>query len=441
VIPKGAAPLSEPRHDEFIELCALSTSGELSTEELKRLQAHLAVCPFCREIQKQYDAVVSEAIPKLAPEPAVVGDDLSWSQERAEASLFQRIAREDQNVPDRGMADRDSISKAMSRVPLSANQSSWQNVWLLCAAGVFLCVALGVSAFQVGMRRGVETAAVVDTPVQKQNQPDLEEQLSDAGHDREILREQISQRDKQIAVLRHQLEQHSAETEKLKATQTQIAEESKNSQSASQDLLQQKADLSQKLDAALTRSQSLQDKLDSLERQSSDDKQRNSTLEAKLADFNQLLHQRETTIDQQQTLLSDDRDIRELMGARDLYVVEVYDVEKSGKTRKPYGRMFYTKDKSVVFYAYDLDQQKGLQNASTFQAWGQRGSDRQQALNLGIFYVDNSSKKRWVLRFDDPKVLAQIDAVFVTVEPHGGSQKPTNKPLLFAYLHMDPNHP
>jgi len=130
-----------------------------------------------------------------------------------------------------------------------------------------------------------------------------------------------------------------------------------------------------------------------------------------------------------------------LMGARDLYVVEVYDVEKSGKTRKPYGRMFYTKEKSVVFYAYDLDQQKGLQNASTFQAWGRRGADWQQALNLGVFYVDNASKKRWVLRFDDPKVLAQIDAVFVTVEPHGGSQRPTNKPLLFAYMHMDPNHP
>jgi hypothetical protein len=424
-----------------MELCALSTSGELGTEELKRLQSHLAVCAPCREIQKQYDAVASEAIPKLAPESAVVRDDLSWSQERAEASLFQRIAREDQMVPDRGGGDGDSISKEVGRVSLSASQSTWRNVWTLCAAGLLLCIALGVSAYQVGMRRGVETAAVVNPPVPKQNQSDLEQQLSDAGHDREILHEQISQRDKQIAELRHQLEQQSTEAEKLKATQTQIAEESKNSQSASQYLLQQKADLSQKLDAALNRSQSLQDRLDSLERQSADDKQLNSALEAKLADLNQVLHQHETTIDQQQTLLSDDRDIRELMGARDLYVVEVYDVEKSGKTRKPYGRMFYTKDRSVVFYAYDLDQQKGVQNASTFQAWGQRGSDWQQALNLGIFYVDNSSKKRWVLRFDDPKVLAQIDAVFVTVEPHGGSQKPTNKPLLFAYLHMDPNHP
>jgi hypothetical protein len=29
----------------------------------------------------------------------------------------------------------------------------------------------------------------------------------------------------------------------------------------------------------------------------------------------------------------------------------------------------------------------------------------------------------------------------VTLEPHGGSPKPSGKPLLFAYLKTDPNHP
>jgi Anti-sigma-K factor rskA, C-terminal len=129
------------------------------------------------------------------------------------------------------------------------------------------------------------------------------------------------------------------------------------------------------------------------------------------------------------------------MGARDLYIAEVHDILTTGDTRKAFGRVFYTKGKSLIFYAYDLDRQTGAKYASTFQAWGQRGPDRQQALNLGVFYVDNASKKRWVLRFDDPKTLAQIDAVFVTVEPNGGSQKPSNKSLLFASLHIDPNHP
>jgi len=171
--------------------------------------------------------------------------------------------------------------------------------------------------------------------------------------------------------------------------------------------------LSQKLEAAEAKTQGLQSTLDSLERQSSQDKQRVTALEAKVSDLTGLLRDRENTLDQQQELLAHDRDIRDLMGARDLYVAEVYDVERNGETKKPYGRVFYTKGKSLIFYAYDLDQQAGAKNASTFQAWGRRGPDWQQALNLGIFYVDNSSKKRWVLRFDDPKALAQIDAVFV----------------------------
>jgi len=58
-------------------------------------------------------------------------------------------------------------------------------------------------------------------------------------------------------------------------------------------------------------------------------------------------------------------------------------------------------------------------------------------VDLGFFYVDNASKKRWYLRFDDPKALAQIDAVFVTVEPNGGKPQPSNKPLLFAYLRIE----
>ena len=82
-----------------------------------------------------------------------------------------------------------------------------------------------------------------------------------------------------------------------------------------------------------------------------------------------------------------------------------------------------------------------MKSASSFQAWGHRGPDWQHALSLGIFYQDNAAKKRWVVKLDDPKTLAQIDGVFVTVEPHGGSKKPSGKPLLFAYLKSEPNHP
>jgi anti-sigma-K factor RskA len=59
---------------------------------------------------------------------------------------------------------------------------------------------------------------------------------------------------------------------------------------------------------------------------------------------------------------------------------------------------------------------------------------------LGILYIDNQSNHRWALRFDDPQKLAEIDAMFVTVEPHGGSAKPTGKPFLYALLRKEANH-
>src|SRR6266446_5388104 len=98
---------------------------------------------------------------------------------------------------------------------------------------------------------------------------------------------------------------------------------------------------------------------------------------------------------------------KDLMGARDLYIAEIYDVAKTGDTQKPFGRVFYTKDKSLVFYGYDLDQQPGIKNAGTFQAWGRRGADHQHEVSLGILYQDDSSKKRWVLKVNDAATLAQ----------------------------------
>src|SRR4029077_10035003 len=168
-------------------------------------------------------------------------------------------------------------------------------------------------------------------------------------------------------------------------------------------------ELGQKLDAAQNNSQALQEKLNSLAQQSAQDAARAKASEAKANDLTHLLQDRETALEQQDQLLAHDRDIRDLMGARDLYIAEVYDVARTGETQKPYGRVFYTRGKSLIFYAYDLDQQTETKKVNTFQAWGRRGPDRQQALNLGIFYQDDGARKRWILKCDDPKTLAQID--------------------------------
>jgi hypothetical protein len=433
-------------HDEFLELCAVSTSGQLNQEDHKRLREHLAVCPSCREALRQYESVIKEAIPNLAAEDASESDPgPSWSQRRAEKVFFERLEQEEKRKRTR-VEDRSDIPTSPRVLLPFSPESTWRHVWMLYAAGILLFVTLSFSAYWVGMRRGTEVAKVsVATPsvqnqVPLQSHASLEEELSDAAHEREIAHAQIAQRDKDLADLRRRLQQQSVHMTRMQEAQDRLESDQQSGEAGKQDLMQQRTELAQNLDVAQSNSQALQRKLDSLTQQSAQDAAHAKALEAKVNDLARVLEDRETAISQQEQLLSHDRDIRELMGARDLYIAEVYDVGDNGATKKPYGRVFYTKGKSLIFYAYDLDQE-GTKRASTFQAWGRRGPDRQQALNLGIFYEDNAFKKRWVLKLDDPKTLAQIDAVFVTVEPNGHSDKPSGKSLLFAYLRVDPNHP
>jgi hypothetical protein len=434
---------TEP-HDEFLELCAISTSGQLSEEDQRRLQEHLAVCSSCRDALQQYEAIVRHAIPAMGAEetPQDMEAGPRWSEKQAESALFEHIARDEGGggIERNGPIPPHRETSAR-RVLAPESAAAWRSVWTLYAAGILIFVALAVCAYQVGIRRGINAANVTAPHPDTQSQMSLEEKLSDASHEREVARAQVAQRDKLVADLRRKLEEQSAKTDRMKAAQEQSEAALRNADTGRQELVQQRIEAEQKFNAAQLTAQALQTKLDSIAQQSSQDAKRSATLEAKVNELTNLLHQRDAAVDQDHELLAHDRDIRELMGARDLYVAEVYDVARTGATQKPYGRVFYTKGKSLIFYAYDLDQQPDVKNASTFQVWGRRGSDRDKSFPLGIFYEDNTAKKRWVLKLDDPKLLAQIDAVFVTVEPNDKSRKPSGKPLLFAYLRVDPNHP
>jgi len=437
-------------HDEFLELCAVSTSGQLSEEEQKRLQEHLAVCSECRDALREYESVVHDSIPAIGAEhlseqSSRIDPGPSWSQSKAEKAFFERLAREEkQEAP--GAEKRNGVPAGFRRILPIAPESTWRHVWMLYAAGILLFVTLCFSAYWVGVLHGTEEAKSTQPTTVSQPQaatqtvPSLEEQLSDAAHERQIAHVQIAQRDKALADLRRQLEKQSAEINRLRDAQDQLETNLRNGDADKQNLAQQRADLGQELEAAQSESQNLRQKVDTLTQQSIEETAQAVALGTKVNELTRLLHDREASLKQQEQLLSHDRDIRELVGARDLYIAEVYDVADNGATRKPSGRVFYTKGKSLIFYAYDLDQQE-TKRTPAFQVWGRRGPDFKEALNLGIFYEDNASKKRWVLKLDDPKTLAQIDAVFVTVEPRGGSEKPSGKPLLFAYLRINPNHP
>ena len=360
-------------HDEFVELCAVSTSGQLTEEDQRRLQEHLAVCSSCREALQQYEAIIRHAIPAMGADETSENLEAGprWSEKQAESALFERIAREEGKPGTDGNGPIQIRRQNSARRVLSpASAAAWRSVWALYAAGILLFVALGFCAYQVGIRRGTNAANVTAPHPDTQSQISLEEKLSDASHEREVARAQVEQRDSLIADLRRQLQQQSAKMDQMKAAQEQSETALRNADAGREELIQQRTEAEQRFNTAQLSAQAAQKKLDSIADQSSQDAKQVATLDAKVNELTNLLHQRDAAVDQQQELLAHDRDIRELMGARDLYVAEVYDVARTGATQKPYGRVFYTKGKSLIFYAYDLDQQTGREECQHVSGMG-----------------------------------------------------------------------
>jgi len=434
-------------HEKYLELAAASTAGDLNPEEEKLLREHLVVCPDCRRAIKEFEAAVEIGVPMLS-------SDLDQTSPKkannvpAESSPAEVIAESEAQSAPAPLPPQ--LQRGTNAVGSSQRNShartglNWNLVWLPLAAAILLTVALGIYSYRVGKGRGVEIAQAnlplpdLDARIKLQA---LEQQLSDAGHEHELLRTKVAERDRLISDLRGQMDAQSSALAEIEVAQAALENAVQSREAEKQRLLAQEHEkLSRELETAEAALRKTQSELDSLLQRRAQDDQQATGLEAQLKDMSRLLRDREKTIDRQEELLAHDKDIRELVGARDLYIAEVYDVGRDGSTQKPYGRVFYKRGKSLIFYAYDLDQQPGAK-AATFQAWGRRGPDTQQALNLGLFYKDTVGKKRWILKFDDPKTLDQIDAVFVTLEPDGQSHKPSGKSLLFAYLKVNPNHP
>lgn len=425
----GAWTLTHDPHEEFQELCALSTTGELTAEEWARLSEHLIGCDDCREAQRQFERVIAAAIPALAAESGTDEDVESapgaWSIEDAEDTLMESLRGEP--APSRGRSIPPSLSPR------------WRHALRYAAAAVILA-ACGFVGYRIGIHQGRRTDASLapagahqpSTPSRSDRSPapalPSEEKKPAPAAD-------------QAAASRRQALQSQQELSKLKEKLGQVEEELADRNANLDRSVEDRSELIRQLAQAQANAQSLEAKLSVIGNQSSQDALQSLALKTQVNDLKVEIEEKDKAIAGERELLDRDRDVRNLIGARNLYIAEIYDVAQTGDTQKPFGRVFYTKDKSLIFYGYDLDQQPGVKKAGAFQAWGGRGADRQHAISLGLLYKDDSNQKRWVLKFNDAKTISQIDAVFVTVEPEGGSAKPSGKPLLFTYLHLDPNHP
>jgi len=427
-----------PSHEYFRSLCSRATDTQISPEELADLLSHVMECESCRDTYKD-SLFATEKRPEnthsisyaLSKDPADYDSKMIrerfLNRARAEGFRFSEEAEANQTTPSRV---RPSLLKAQYGLGLAA---------------LLVVVLLGVWTYR--WKTG-QKAAVAELNAFRQKASELErmngqlrEDLTVANRQRTAIAKQFAelsneisadQRERSIILarireLQQKLKEAGVETQKM----TRSAETSEAERKALDGELQDRAH----------RMAQMSEEIRKLRLQNANDeamvkaqKQRVERLVAELKEQTGLLGR-------QNRLLAADRDVRDLMGARKLHVIDVYDANGEGNNRKAFGRVFYTEGKSLIFYAFDLGNPYHPGADFSFVGWGTRTGSVEPAKELGIFYVDDATQRRWVLKIDNPELLREINAVFVTVEPSRGSKRPTGQKLLYAFLDTQANHP
>jgi len=421
-------------HAEFEELCALAHTETLTAAERLKLDRHLATCAECSEAYREYQLLASEAIPLLASTYAHPKEAGDWDERSVRKALFARIRGAEK--PSLRELEMPTPPGTVAHLGAVAMWSPWMRV----AVAACIVVGVGYGSYRLGSERQpavkhISVASPLPLELAKEKQS-VDKLLASQGEKIAFLRQQSSKRQTELDSLRSAWKILEDQSKKL-ATANGKSEQELRSEAA------QRSALSAQLSKAQQAYEDGQNELATIQNERDKALLQLASFESSIDELRAANHDQERRLKDDEQYLAADRDIRELMGARKLYIADVFDVDSGSRTRKPFGRVFYTENKSLIFYAFDLDREPGIKNAA-FQVWGEKDAaqgEKAHPLNLGVLYLDSESNRRWVLRFDDPKQLAEIDAVFVTVEPHGGSRKPTSKPFLYALLRKEANHP
>jgi len=434
----------ESWHEYFERLSALWAANQTSSEEECLLAEHAQSCSACRQAMEQYRQIVVQTYGETAGYSAPVGSSGVASEPdverlRAKERLFTDFkGRVLLPAPDKIRAAARNGNKVKPPGQIRQPILSWAG-WAV-AAVVLLGVAMGASQYRLTEKRSreVETKATA-----------IEKEIAELH--RELARAQTELHE---AVVRaapdenRKLEDFKAANEALRRNlaNAEVARQREASDNAelrdhlrmlksSLDVLRaekantevEKAGLAERVASLTAEARKSQDEM--------------TRITARNDELSQQALSQVRYLERQQKLLATDHDIRDILGSRSLRIIDVYDVTSQGEFEHPFGRIFYREGQSLIFYAFDLDQQRGLKRGAVFQAWGQKGEGKEEPLNLGAFYMDDPSQNRWVLKVDDGRALAHVEYVFVTDGSRKEVNRPKGKPLLSAFLRKSPDHP
>jgi hypothetical protein len=414
-----------PRHEHFEELAAIGAKGELTPSEQQELALHLADCPQCRQAYKEYDELHAPLRPLLDPK---VGALIDLRRDAVRSAVLKAISVPPPQIPAH-------VRRAAPSGAATIQWNALRPVWISLAAAT--AMSLG---FWVGVRYEEHKVTVSEELRNASNTDPAPSVSLPTANPTTDAHEQ--KQEPQYIQLLSDLRTEKQRAARLDSALTEKDRELTKSEtagaSAQEQLDAQSDDLrrTQELLAAKT------DQLNQVQAARLTDSATMVALQYQVQDLTQKLNDQKDSVDRERQLLANGRDIRDIIGARNLHIIDVYDTDSGGNTRNSFARAFYTEGKSLIFYAYDLPARKTENGKFVYAAWGEKNGSKKTVRNLGILLNDDKGQARWMFNLSDPKVLAEIDSVFVTLERAGtDSEQPSGKRMLTAYLDSQVNHP
>jgi hypothetical protein len=419
-------------HERFEELGAMAAAGEISAEERRELLAHLERCASCEKIFADMKEIHATWLPERN------GFEIKRSfaaESNLRQSILERVGAEGAQFSSEALLPVPPVSHP----PALRHQKLFYCMLAAAAVALLALADAGILHWINSRRLSSQPSATANSARGAISSSPIP---SPAAARPEIPDDDARQAERAQRILDTALKDAEAERLRLEQKLSEAERRADTAQESNTAVLQEISHLRAQLEVARGNESKAESQLASLKTSNSDREVELNLAQAENADLREKLSKQTAGVDRERELMADGREIRDLIAARNLHIIDVYDTSGEGKTQKSFGRVFYTEGKSLVFYAYDLPSRRPPTKYA-YYAWGKRDSSGEvKVRNLGIFYNDDQAQRRWVLTITDPQALLEIDSVFVTLEKTDDSgNTPRGKKLLSAYLGSPANHP
>jgi hypothetical protein len=431
-------------HKTFQELSALAATGQITREEREQLDRHTAECAECRAFLSDLTLLKARVAPVVAASCAQSFEPPAGIRER----FLQRAAAAGLNLEAGPVM---AVPPAADPVPIpwpreaKPRARGFGSMVLRFALPAAVCLFCGFFGYYVAQQRLTEvpppnvTAHAIRIPWQIPEPPLVRTPSLESG----AMADKIAQLEQARQDSQHRIDALSADLQRAQSDAARLSREL----SAASDQASAGGRFEQQFKSEAQKVQNAEDRIRQLNADLATERDRRRRLEIAALQPQTSNAQADARISELEGELTRERDTRadkseftQLVAARNLHIVDVYDTASNGQRQRPFGRVFYVEGKSLVFYAYDLNNQQKAAAQVAFHVWGEKAAVKSTTYNLGILRGDGAGQSRWVLTFDDPKVLNNINAVYVTAEAVSGDREPRGRKILYAFL-GSPNHP